>query len=103
MIKEFREFIEQESLCSRDDSILVAVSGGLDSMVLLDLFHKTGNRLFIAHCNFKLRDIESDEDEATVGMSVPAGGAASAARGAIRPAPRGSTVGKYTSKHLHSC
>ena len=38
MIKEFREFIEQESLCSRDDSILVAVSGGLDSMVLLDLF-----------------------------------------------------------------
>lgn len=43
--------------------ILVAVSGGVDSMVLADVLLKLGFYIEIAHVNFHLRDIESDEDE----------------------------------------
>jgi tRNA(Ile)-lysidine synthase len=45
------------------DKILVAVSGGLDSMVLTNLCLKLGFKISIAHCNFCLRDSESDLDE----------------------------------------
>jgi tRNA(Ile)-lysidine synthase len=44
-------------------SILLAVSGGIDSMVMAHLFLKSGNRFAIAHCNFSLRGEESDADE----------------------------------------
>ena len=47
-------------------NILLALSGGVDSMVLLDLFMKTGVSFSIAHCNFCLRGKESDEDEAFI-------------------------------------
>ena len=43
--------------------ILLALSGGVDSMVLLNLFMKTGIKFSIAHCNFCLRGDESDGDE----------------------------------------
>ncbi|MBN8567078.1 MAG: tRNA lysidine(34) synthetase TilS [Flavobacteriales bacterium] len=43
--------------------MLIAVSGGLDSMVLLDLISKTNIEFAVAHCNFQLREDESDEDE----------------------------------------
>lgn len=46
--------------------ILIAVSGGLDSMVLLDLLLKLNLDVAVAHCNFQLRGDESDEDEAFV-------------------------------------
>ncbi len=42
--------------------VLVTVSGGLDSMVLLQLFVSLGIDVSVAHCNFKLRDAESDAD-----------------------------------------
>ncbi|MDR0438423.1 MAG: tRNA lysidine(34) synthetase TilS [Bacteroidales bacterium] len=52
------------ALVEPSDRILVAVSGGLDSVVLLDLLNKHGmNDLAIVHCNFQLRGKESDEDE----------------------------------------
>lgn len=64
MVKAFQEYITQYTLCRLSDSILVAVSGGIDSVVLLNLFVKTGySNLSIAHCNFKLRGQESDEDQ----------------------------------------
>ena len=50
----------------KTSNILLALSGGVDSMVLLDLFMKTGVSFSIAHCNFCLRGKESDEDEAFI-------------------------------------
>lgn len=47
--------------------ILIAVSGGVDSMVLLHLMQQTSNFLAVAHCNFGLRGAESDADEKFVG------------------------------------
>jgi len=44
-------------------SILVAVSGGLDSITLLHLFTNSGYNVSVMHCNFQLRGKESDEDE----------------------------------------
>ncbi|MCE1198614.1 MAG: tRNA lysidine(34) synthetase TilS, partial [Marinilabiliales bacterium] len=43
-------------------SFLVAVSGGMDSVVLLDVLVKKGFNCQVAHCNFLLRGMESDED-----------------------------------------
>jgi tRNA(Ile)-lysidine synthase len=46
-----------------DQKILVACSGGLDSMVLLYMLHQLGFKVGVAHCNFTLRKQESDEDQ----------------------------------------
>ena len=52
------------ALVEPSDRILVAVSGGLDSVVLLDLLKKHSlNDLAIVHCNFQLRGKDSDNDE----------------------------------------
>lgn len=42
--------------------MLLAVSGGIDSMVMTDLFLKQNQTMALAHCNFKLRDKESEAD-----------------------------------------
>jgi tRNA(Ile)-lysidine synthase len=46
----------------KDKTNLLAVSGGVDSIVLAHLFSKTKFKFVIAHCNYKLRNIESDND-----------------------------------------
>jgi len=58
----FIQAIEQIS-GSRRKKYLLAVSGGVDSMVLAHLFHRSGLQVAWAHCNFKLRGKESDEDQ----------------------------------------
>lgn len=63
MIKKFNEFIAQENLFKHDDKILIAVSGGIDSMTLLHLFNQCNFNFSVAHCNFKLREQESDGDQ----------------------------------------
>ncbi len=66
MLKKFLKYIQQNKICSIDDKILVAVSGGADSVILLDLFVKAGFDVAVAHCNFKLRGQDSDDDETFV-------------------------------------
>ena len=62
----FQSYVERHGLFSRDDRILLNVSGGVDSMVLLSLMASLGYRFGVAHCNFQLRGAESDEDEVIV-------------------------------------
>jgi tRNA(Ile)-lysidine synthase len=59
----FIKYIEGKALFKREERILLAVSGGIDSMVMCDLFSKADFQFGIAHCNFQLRGKESDEDE----------------------------------------
>ncbi len=66
VLKFFQDHIERHRLCKATDKILLAVSGGLDSMVMLNLFHQAGYSIAVAHCNFQLRADESDLDEAFV-------------------------------------
>jgi tRNA(Ile)-lysidine synthase len=63
MIEEFRKYIEENNLINKSDRILLAVSGGVDSMVMTHLFLAIKANIGIMHCNFKLRGSESDEDE----------------------------------------
>ena len=46
-----------------DKNLLIAISGGIDSVVLTHLFHKLNFKISLAHCNFSLRGKESNEDE----------------------------------------
>ena len=46
-----------------ESNFLLAVSGGMDSMVMADIFMKEGLQFSIAHCNFNLRGNDSDEDQ----------------------------------------
>ena len=59
----FTDFLAEHSLAHRGEKILLAASGGVDSMVLWQLFLSLGYELVIAHCNFQLRGAESDGDE----------------------------------------
>lgn len=68
----FQSYVERHGLFSRDDRILLTVSGGVDSMVLLSLMASLGYRFGVAHCNFQLRGAESDEDEVTVAREAAA-------------------------------
>ena len=64
MIQAFNDYISQHNLTQKDNKILLAVSGGIDSIVMTDLFYKSGfKNIAIAHCNFSLRGEESDGDE----------------------------------------
>ncbi|OQX80583.1 MAG: tRNA lysidine(34) synthetase TilS [Bacteroidetes bacterium 4484_249] len=63
MLSEFNEYIINKNLFKKDNQILLAVSGGIDSVVMTELFGLAGFNYSIAHCNFGLRVEESDEDE----------------------------------------
>lgn len=66
MLERFHRYIKENKLFDPGDRILVGVSGGVDSVVLLDLLCIAGYSVAIAHCNFKLRSEDSDADEAFV-------------------------------------
>lgn len=63
MLRRFLEYSEKEKLFGRGSKILLAVSGGIDSMVMAWLFREACIEHSIAHCNFSLRGAESDGDE----------------------------------------
>lgn len=66
MIQQLINYIRDNHLFNQGDTVLVGVSGGVDSVVLLDLLDKAGFSVAIAHCNFRLRGTESDGDERLV-------------------------------------
>ena len=66
MLQDFHQYLRKEGLCGPDDRILLAVSGGIDSVVMAHLFREAGFTCSIAHCNFQLRGEESEMDEAFV-------------------------------------
>eukprot|EP00388_Colpodella_angusta_P003916 GDKJ01013428.1.p2 GENE.GDKJ01013428.1~~GDKJ01013428.1.p2 ORF type:complete len:443 (+),score=76.82 GDKJ01013428.1:1869-3197(+) len=63
MLNEFLTFINKQNLIQPSQKVLLAVSGGMDSVVMCDLFSKAKLDFAIAHCNFGLRGEESNEDE----------------------------------------
>ena len=63
MLEDFRNYIEENELIKPEDRVLLTVSGGVDSVVMLRLMTEAGYPCGIAHCNFKLRGAESDADE----------------------------------------
>lgn len=66
MLKKFFDFNRLHNLIVPETRFIIAASGGIDSMVLLDLCYKAGFEFAVAHCNFKLRNQESDDDAAFV-------------------------------------
>lgn len=65
-LKRFNKFISTEKLVEPGQTILLAVSGGIDSMLMAWAFHQAELSFAIAHCNFGLRGKESDMDEELV-------------------------------------
>lgn len=63
MYYKFLKYIESKNLFSFSDTILLAVSGGRDSMSMMHLFRTAGYNFAVAHFNHKTRNGESDRDE----------------------------------------
>jgi tRNA(Ile)-lysidine synthase len=66
MFDTFQKYVDTNQLFQPSNRILLAVSGGIDSSVMVDIFKKSGISFGIAHCNFSLRGDESNGDEAFV-------------------------------------
>jgi tRNA(Ile)-lysidine synthase len=66
LLERFTGNIKSQQLFASGDHLLLAVSGGIDSVVLCELCKQAGYTFSIAHCNFQLRGEESDRDEAFV-------------------------------------
>lgn len=63
MLNHLKTHIENRLGFLNQSKLLIAISGGLDSVVLTHLCHKLGFHIALAHCNFNLRGNESDADE----------------------------------------
>ena len=66
MLRRVTTYIRQHGLLDKNKPVLVGVSGGADSIALLDVLTRAGYTCVAAHCNFGLRGEESDRDEAFV-------------------------------------
>ena len=66
MLEDFINFVQKENLFKPDQKILIAVSGGIDSIILSKLFSLAKFNFGIAHVNFSLRGEESLADEVFV-------------------------------------
>ncbi|MBW6498546.1 MAG: tRNA lysidine(34) synthetase TilS [Bacteroidales bacterium] len=70
LLHRFGAFVASYQLFEEHDRILLAVSGGIDSMVMARLFSLSGKSFGLAHCNFSLRGNDSDLDEQLVKRSA---------------------------------
>jgi tRNA(Ile)-lysidine synthase len=66
MLQPFQEFIIEENLFKSEDVLIVAVSGGVDSMVLMHLLFLMQQPIIVAHCNYQLRGNDSHLDQQLV-------------------------------------
>jgi len=63
MLDQLSDYIKKQKLFQPEERMLLAVSGGIDSVVLFHLFVRSGYSFAVAHCNFQLRGKESDKDD----------------------------------------
>ena len=63
MVEQFKTYIQQHNFFNDSGKILLAVSGGIDSVVMANLFYDSKIKFGIVHCNFQLRGRESDADK----------------------------------------
>ena len=63
MLQRFTDYIQQQHLFSPGEKVLLAVSGGRDSVCMAHLFHRAGIPFAVAHCNFHLRLGDCDRDQ----------------------------------------
>lgn len=66
MLSDFENFVSKNKLFSKKDKLLLAISGGMDSVCLFHLLRLGRYNFSVAHCNFMLRGEDSMQDEAFV-------------------------------------
>ncbi|WP_165042714.1 tRNA lysidine(34) synthetase TilS [Dysgonomonas sp. ZJ709] len=66
ILSKVKQYILNNQLLNSGDKIIVGVSGGADSVAILDMLHQLGYECIVAHCNFHLRNEESNRDAAFV-------------------------------------
>ena len=63
MLIKFQKHLDKNFSFLKEKKLFLAVSGGIDSIVLVELLHKLNYKISVLHCNFSLRNLESDADE----------------------------------------
>jgi tRNA(Ile)-lysidine synthase len=63
LLQHFNQYFLEKKIDVKACTFIVAISGGVDSVVLADLCKRSGLHFTLAHCNFRLRDEESERDE----------------------------------------